>query len=112
MARAIREQISYSSNWGGSDPVWHGLTQGSGNCYVHAMIMQRCLQKAGYATKIIYLTDESHYWNIVNVNGTWWHIDATPSVNHTLGLLTNEQKLADAGLHGKTWDIEKWPELN
>lgn len=109
MASAIREQITYSSNWGGSDPVWYGLTEGRGNCYVHARIMQRALQKAGYSNQIIYLTDESHYWNLVNINRVWRHIDATPSVNHTLGLLTDAQKLADAGLHGKTWDVTKWP---
>ena len=43
------------------------------------------------------------------MNGVWRHIDATPSVNHTLGLLTDAQKLADTGLHGKTWDVTKWP---
>lgn len=109
MASAIREHIGYSSNWGGSDPVWYGLTEGRGNCYVHASIMQRALQKAGYSSQIIYLMDQSHYWNLVNVGEVWRHIDATPSVNHTLGLLTDAQKLADTGLHGKTWDVTKWP---
>lgn len=109
MASAIRAQISYNSNWGGDDPVWYGLTEGKGNCYVHASIMQKALSKAGYSSKIIYLEDKSHYWNLVNTGGAWRHIDATPSVNHTLGLLTDEQKLADAGLHGKTWDVDKWP---
>ncbi len=109
MASAIRSQIGYSSSWGGDDPVWYGLTEGRGNCYVHALIMQKALNKAGYSNRLIYLTDESHYWNLVNVGGKWRHIDATPSVNHTLGLLTDEQKLADAGLHGKTWDRDNWP---
>lgn len=109
MASAIREQIKYNSNWGGDDPVWYGLTEGRGNCYVHANIMQKCLQKAGYSSQIIYLVDQSHYWNIVNVGGVWRHIDATPSANHTLGLLTDEEKWNDPGTHQKGWDREKWP---
>ncbi len=109
MASSIRSQIRYNSNWGGDDPVWYGLTEGKGNCYVHALIMQKALTKAGYTNKLIYLTDTSHYWNLVYTGGVWRHIDATPSANHTLGLLTDEQKLADAGLHGKTWERDSWP---
>jgi len=106
---AVRAQIKYNSNWGGNDPVWYGLTEGKGNCYVHASILKRALEKAGYQNRIIYLTDQSHYWNLVYVNGVWRHIDGTPSANHTLGLLTDEQKLADPGVHQKTWNREAWP---
>lgn len=109
MAHVIRAQIRYSSNWGGDDPVWYGLTNGSGNCYVHANIMQRALSRAGYTSRLIWLQDQSHYWVLVNVGGVWRHVDATPSVNHTEGLLTDEQKLADPGVHGKTWDRSAWP---
>lgn len=109
IASAVREHIKYNSNWGGDDPVWYGLTEGKGNCYVHANVLKRALEKAGYQNSIIYLTDQSHYWNLVYVNGVWRHIDGTPSANHTLGLLTDEQKLADPGVHQKTWNREAWP---
>lgn len=109
MASEIRNQIGYSSSWGGNDPVWYGLTEGRGNCYVHASIMQKALTKAGYSNKIIYRSDKGHYWNLVNVNGKWRHIDATPSPRHTLGLLTDEEKWNDAGLDGVGWDKTKWP---
>ncbi len=109
IASAVREHIRYNSNWGGDDPIWYGLTEGKGNCYVHASVLKRALEKAGYQNRIIYLKDQSHYWNLVYVNGVWRHIDGTPSSNHTLGLLTDEQKLADPGVHQKTWDREAWP---
>lgn len=109
MASAVRTYVKYNSNWGGDDPVWYGLTEGRGNCYVHASILNRVLTKAGYTNQIIYLEDQSHYWNLVNVGGVWRHLDGTPSANHTLGLLTDEQKLADPGVHQKTWDVTKWP---
>ena len=57
MAGAIRNQIKYSSNWGGDDPVWYGLTEGRGNCYVHALIMQKALNKAG----ILYIIYNQNY---------------------------------------------------
>ena len=72
-------------------------------------MLKIALEKAGYQNRIIYLTDQSHYWNLVYVNGVWRHIDGTPSANHTLGLLTDEQKLADPGVHQKTWDRGAWP---
>ncbi len=109
IASAVREHIRYNSNWGGDDPIWYGLTEGKENCYVHASVLKRALEKAGYQNRIIYLKDQSHYWNLVYVNGVWRHIDGTPSSNHTLGLLTDEQKLADPGVHQKTWDREAWP---
>ncbi len=109
IASAVREYIKYNSNWGGDDPIWYGLTEGKGNCYVHASVLKRALEKAGYQNRIIYLTDQSHYWNLVYVNGVWRHLDGTPSANHTLGLLTDEQKLADPGVHKKTWNREAWP---
>ena len=109
LAQAVREQIGYNSNWGGDDPIWYGLTVGSGNCYVHAVILQQVLNRAGYQNQIIYRLDRGHYWNLVNVGGVWRHLDGTPSVNHTLGLLTDAEKWNDAGLHGIGWDKTKWP---
>ena len=109
LAQAVREQIGYNSNWGGDDPIWYGLTVGSGNCYVHAVILQQVLNRAGYENQIIYRLDRGHYWNLVKVGGVWRHLDGTPSVNHTLGLLTDDEKWNDVGLHGIGWDKTKWP---
>lgn len=109
MAGTIRTQIKYNTNWGGDDPVWYGLTEGKGNCYVHASIMQMALNKLGYQNQLIWRTDKGHYWNLVKINGVWRHIDATPSVRHTLGLLTDEEKWNDAGLDGVGWDRSLWP---
>lgn len=109
VAGTIRTKIKYYSNWGGDDPVWYGLTEGKGNCFVHASIMQMALNKLGYQNKLIWRADKGHYWNLVNVNGVWRHIDATPSARHTLGLLTDEEKWNDAGLDGVGWDKSLWP---
>ena len=75
----VKHLIGYSSSWGDNDPVWYGLTNYRGNCYVHALVLQAILQAKGYQVLIIHTTDNSHYWDLVNLgNGKWCHSDATP----------------------------------
>lgn len=104
----VRNNIWYSSSWGGDDPVWFGFTQKNGNCYVHALCLQRLLTAKGFETKLIWVTDQSHYWLLINLNGVWRHIDATPgSVHSKYSLMTDEQRLST--LSGRDWDHTQWP---
>lgn len=104
----IRENLGYSSTFGGEDPVWLGLKQGGGNCYVHALCLQAILEYKGFETQLIWTTDETHYWLLVKVREGWRHLDATPSPQHDVVLLvTDEVRLKNLG--GRVWDYEKWP---
>ncbi len=103
MVSTIKNKIGYNSSWGGDDPVWYGLTNYSGNCYVHALLVQKALNRAGYENRLIYTTDRTHYWNLVNQNGVWRHYDATPAGGHETGPLTDEQKLNSSAMDGRTW---------
>ena len=104
----VRYNISYNTNWGGDDPVWYGFTNKVGNCYVHALCLQRLLSAKGYTTKLIWVTNKTHYWLLVNLGGTWWHIDATPTPAHSkYSLMNDEMRLAT--LNGREWDFEAWP---
>ncbi len=104
----VRSSIKYSSDWGGSDPVWFGFKNKKGNCYVHALCLQELLEEKGYSTKLIWVTDKSHYWLLINLGGSWKHIDATPGQRHTkYSLMNDEQRLET--LSGRTWDTSKWP---
>lgn len=103
-----REEITYTSSWGGDDPVWYGFTQYVGNCYVHNLCLNALLQYYGYETQLIWVTDQSHYWLIINLGGTWYHIDATPGPVHPrFSLMTDEQRLMTLG--GRVWDTSRWP---
>lgn len=103
-----REEITYTSSWGGDDPVWYGFTQYVGNCYVHNLCLNALLQYYGYETQLIWVTDQSHYWLLINLGGTWYHIDATPGPVHPrFSLMTDEQRLWTLG--GRDWDHSKWP---
>lgn len=104
----VRNSIRYSSDWGGSDPVWYGFTNKKGNCYVHALCLQELLEAKGYETKLIWVTDKSHYWVQVKLNGVWKHIDATPGVRHTKYSLMNDAQRLET-LQGRTWDTSQWP---
>ena len=104
----VRNTIAYNTNWGGDDPVWYGFQNKVGNCYVHALCLQRLLSAKGYTTKLIWVTNKSHYWLIVNLGGTWWHIDATPTPAHSKYSLMNDT-MRLATLNGRKWDFEAWP---
>lgn len=104
----VRNSIKYSSDWGKPDPVWFGFKNKKGNCYVHALCLEALLEAKGYETKLIWVTDKSHYWNLIKINGVWKHIDATPGTRHTkYSLMNDEQRLET--LQGRTWDTSKWP---
>ncbi len=104
----VRNTIKYSHNDGGADPVWYGFTNKSGNCLVHALCLQSLLSRKGYETQLIWVTNRSHYWLIIHLNGVWRHIDATPGSWHTkYSLMTDEQRYSI--LQGRNWDRSAWP---
>lgn len=104
----VRNTIQYSSEWGGEDPVWYGFTTKNGNCYVHALCLQRLLTLKGYETRLIWVTNKTHYWLIINLNGVWRHIDATPGNVHTkYSLMTDDMRYST--LKGRDWDRSLWP---
>ncbi len=104
----VHDTIAYSSSWGGDDPVWHGLTTNSGNCFVHANTLQKLLEIKGYETQLIWVKNKSHYWVIVKLEEGWRHIDSTPSAQHEkIGLATDQVRYKN--LNGRNWDRSQWP---
>ena len=75
------------------------------------MCLQALLKEKGYATQLIWVTDKSHYWNLVKIGGVWRHMDATPDSNHRkISIMTDEQRLST--LKGRDWDHSAWPAAN
>ena len=104
----VRNNIRYSHDWGGSNPVWFGFTNWKGNCYVHALCFQELLSQKGYTSQLIWTTDKTHYWNMVMINGEWKHMDSTPDRNHRkISIMSDEQRIST--LSGRTWDRSAWP---
>ncbi len=105
----VAHTIKYNGNtnrnslWG----AWVGFTSLRGDCYVHAATTNMLLQKAGYSCMIVNATDNSHYWNLVNVGGVWRHLDSTPPTYCNSGLMTDAERFAT--LRGKDWNRAAFP---
>ena len=109
----VRDNIAYlGPAWGGDDPVGYGFTKWFGNCYVHATCLKALLDYFGYENELIWLMPQfnPHYWNLVKIDGVWYHLDSTPASSHQkYSLMDNKQRLAT--LKGRLWDVEKWPQI-
>lgn len=104
----VRDKLHYNSNWGGENPVWYGFTNKAGNCYVHALCLKALYDEKGIESQLIWCTDKSHYWLVVNINGRWLHIDPTPGEAHMrYSLMTDATRYATLG--GRNWDRSAWP---
>lgn len=108
IVKTIREKIAYNYNWGENDPVWYGLTNYKGNCYVHALLVKKALDKMNIENLLIYATDKYHYWNLVNIGGVWRHYDSTPG-GHIIGPATDSEKLSSSSMKGRTWNTDAFP---
>lgn len=104
----VRDTIWYSYEWGGKDPVWYGFNEHNGNCYVHALCFQILLREKGYETMMIWVEDQSHYWNMVKINGEWKHMDSTPGRLHERYSIMNDETRYET-LSGRDWDRTAWP---
>ncbi len=106
-----RNKITYGHSYGDGDPIWYGFNNWTGNCYVHAECFQALLRAKGYETQMIWVTNKTHYWNLVKINGVWRHMDSTPDRNHRkISIMTDEQRLST--LSGRDWDHSAWPAAN
>ena len=105
----VHDLIGYRGDaWGGDDPVWYGLNNHAGNCYVHANTLKAFLEYKGYETQLIWVTNKSHYWLIIKLDEGWRHIDSTPSSQHEkVGLGTDRVRYLN--LNGRNWDRSQWP---
>ena len=111
IVNGVRKYVKYANSWGEDDPVWYGLHDRRGNCYVHAKVLQAVLTKKGITNKLIWTYDKSHYWNLVYVGGAWRHVDSTPGNNYVL--LTDDEMAAKKPVSGGGgWDTSAWPAAN
>ncbi len=90
-ARAIFKWVHKNIHYVNSGPkltgkkaAYQGLTKHSGNCRVYAYTCKLLLNKAGIRNMIVtrYPVTTHHYWNLVYLDGGWYHCDATPFRDH------------------------------
>ena len=84
----VHKNVHYvhsSSRFSGKRAAYQGLKYHSGNCRVFAYTCQLLLNKAGIRNMIVTrypVTSTEHFWNLVYLNGAWYHCDATPFRSH------------------------------
>ncbi|MDR1765716.1 MAG: hypothetical protein LBR77_06460 [Lachnospiraceae bacterium] len=59
--------------------AYNGITRRRGNCFVYFSLSVEMLSRIGIPSiEVIRSTDADHYWNLINLDGAWYHFDTTP----------------------------------
>ncbi|MCI8454815.1 MAG: hypothetical protein HFE84_09405 [Lachnospiraceae bacterium] len=78
----IRANLRYSGSSATRDWVqeaYQGLRRGHGDCYTYYSVSQLLLSRVGIPSiEVIRHTDNHHYWNLVEIDGAWYHFDTCP----------------------------------
>ena len=67
------------------------LATGKGNCYAFYSVSAAMLTRAGFENLQVNEPDYSHYWNLVKVDGSWYHWDTTAGWGGERFLFTDAQ---------------------
>ena len=95
----IRENIAYTGTSDKTDSeqeAYRGITTKGGDSFTYYSVARKLLTMADVTNKGAERinSDTSHYWNLVKVDGNWYHFDACPHYkDHPLDsfLLTDEE---------------------
>ena len=125
-AKAIYNWVHDSINYSGTSDKssWYacaieGLTTKNGDCYTYFALSKALLTAVGIENVDVIRKDSSwhplakHYWNMVKIDGNWYHFDATPrSDGETFFLVTTKQllKYSNSHLYSHDFDPEDYPQ--
>lgn len=78
----VRGNLRYSHSGPKGDPAeaaLYGFRRHYGNCYEYYAVSKYLLEAAGMPNIMVTrASDGDHFWNLVNVDGAWYHFDTTP----------------------------------
>lgn len=70
---------TYPTNYTEGAAALYGFRRHSGNCYIYYSMSHYLLDLAGMPNiRVVRASDGNHFWNLVNVDGLWYHFDTTP----------------------------------
>jgi hypothetical protein len=82
--------------------AYRGFTRHNGDCYVYYACMRMLLDVAGIPNMAIHRKANKgtiHYWNLVKLNGQWYHCDATRYSHRLNGWFMCTDKQIDDKYH-------------
>lgn len=114
----IRKNITYVGRYEEDD--WeagaeYAMKYKSGDCFAYYSLSRILLTRLGIPNMMItrYRGKGHHWWNLVYVEGGWYHYDSTPRTEMATFCLVTSEQLADysakAG-NSHIWDVTKYPE--
>ena len=109
--------VAYDLSYHGYS-AYAALVKGRAVCQGYALLMYKMLEEAGVEVRIIQgrAGGENHAWNMVNLGGIWYHLDATwnDPVPDSPGMVRydyyNRTDAQMAATH--TWDRTLYPAAN
>lgn len=121
-ARAVYDWVENNIRYSGTTPITDWITGGistlnsrKGNCFGFYSVSASLLTRLGIENMEIHEEDDSHFWNLVKVDGAWYHFDTTKGWGTERFLWTDAQMDAyeyDNGTYGViryNWDHSKYP---
>lgn len=109
----VRGNMRYTTSGPKSDQAasaLYGFRRHSGCCYEYFAMSHYLLEAAGMPNiPVVRASDGDHFWNLVNVDGSWYHFDATPRRdNGTWCLVTTDVLRNTWGSHN--FNVEEYPQ--
>ncbi|MCI8269495.1 MAG: hypothetical protein HFG55_07540 [Lachnospiraceae bacterium] len=109
----VRANTTYTSSGPIGDPVEaavYGFRRHSGCCYEYYAMSHYMLMAAGMPNiEVVRASDNHHYWNLVDVDGTWYHFDTTPRRLGGNWCLVTTSYLQQVSWRSHNYDIEAYP---
>ncbi len=113
----IRKNIAYVDNYDEVDwekAAEYGMKYNGGDCFAYYSVSRSLLTRAGIPNIMVtrYKGRGHHWWNLVYIDGGWYHFDTTPRNKQATFCLVTSAQLADySSKAGNThlWDESKYP---
>lgn len=113
----IRKNITYVGNY--DEDNWeaaaeYAMKYKSGDCFAYYSLSRLLLTRLGVPNMMItrYRGKGNHWWNLVYIEGGWYHYDTTPRTEMaTFCLVTSEQleEYSNKAGNSHIWDVTKYP---
>ena len=82
------------------EAAYMGFTKKTGDCYVYFSCAKMLLDRARIPNLMVKrypVVKNGHYWNLVQLNGEWYHCDATVFKDHPdLYFMLTDEEIADS----------------
>ena len=109
----VATHCNYSASATYADYAYGVLVEGRAACQGYAEAYRALCLEAGLECTVVSATNPNHAWNLVRVDGSWYHVDccwdddtmnlSADTVKHENFLLTNEQIATTTSAHGTEW---------